>query len=78
MREEIRVGGIWLRRIGDRIQVLAEVDGRWSLVIDEGDGAGLSHIVETEGIRKAPLDPVTETGEAGADRTLYIRYLDHP
>lgn len=52
MKEPVSVEGIWLRRLGDDIQVLAEVDGVWRLVITEFYDRNISHIVEPSGIRK--------------------------
>ncbi len=49
-------GAIWLRTIGERVQVLVERDGAWRLVIDEYHDGPISHIVEPEGIANAPLD----------------------
>jgi len=55
----VSVSGIWLRGGENSMQVLAEVDGRWRVVIEEyvplhgNDGAvwPISHIVEPSGIR---------------------------
>lgn len=49
----IAVDGIWLRRIGDEVQVLADVGGAWRLVITEHADGNYSHIVEPAGIRSA-------------------------
>lgn len=51
---EVPVEGIWLRRIGNDLQVLAQVDGRWKLVIEELWDGNISHIVEYDGILHAP------------------------
>ncbi len=61
----IGVKGIWLRRIGDEVQVLAEGEGGWRIVITEAIDGQFSHIVETSGIASAPLDPFA--GETLAD-----------
>ncbi len=66
--KEIKVGGIWLRtRLTDRLggenllEVLAEVNGEWRVVIkDYYDGDLMySHIVEPIGIVDSPKDEVT-------------------
>jgi len=61
----ISVTGIWLRKEGkDKIVVLAEVEGKWRTVISEiwsYDGeCEISHCVHPSGIRKAPIDKITE------------------
>jgi hypothetical protein len=56
---DIKIKGIWLRRIGDRIQVLAERDDGWHLIIDELIDGQVSHIVEPSGIVSAPLDEIS-------------------
>lgn len=57
--------GVWLRRLGDRVQVLVEIvgagDPRWHLVIEESIDGEFSHIVEARGMLHAPIDPVMET-----------------
>jgi hypothetical protein len=62
MSETIAVGGIWLRGCGpEHVEVLAEVDGEWRVVIpSEHIEAGhqvqtVSHIAEPSGIAKAPV-----------------------
>lgn len=57
--DAVEVGGIMLRRIINsphigsppELQVLAEVDGEWRIVIEELDDGPASHIVEPAGIR---------------------------
>lgn len=46
--------GIWLRRIGNEVQVLAELDGEWRLVVTEPLDGHFSHIVEEAGMKAAP------------------------
>ena len=60
MRDSIAVSGIWLRWIEGMVQVLAEVDGKWRLLMEEPvDGnPTFSHIYEPSGIRNAPFDPL--------------------
>jgi hypothetical protein len=58
----VTISGIWLRKIGDTVQVLAESKGTngkfWFLVIEEQVDGNFSHIVEPTGILNAPLDPL--------------------
>ncbi len=61
----IGVKGIWLRRIGDEVQVLAEGEDGWRIIITEPIDGSFSHIVEPSGIASAPLDPFA--GETLAD-----------
>ena len=49
-RETIKIEGLWLRREGDHVVVLAEVDGNWVEVIREHVDGSFSHIVEPDGI----------------------------
>jgi hypothetical protein len=62
MNEPVPVTGIWLRNIVigpvdvPTIEVLAEIDGEWRLVIDEMGEGPISHIVEPGGMRSAPRD----------------------
>lgn len=59
MADAVEVHGIWLRRIGDDLQVLAEVaPGDWRLVITSWFGGQVSHIVEPRGIIDAAPDPL--------------------
>jgi hypothetical protein len=64
MQEPIAISGLWLRVIGDRIEVLVEIDKAWRLVIQEATGttieAGIGHIANPSGIRKAPPDPLQD------------------
>lgn len=62
----VEVGGIWLRGRGAGVEVLAQVDGRWRIVIGtqflESDGVQtLSHVTDPMGIAGAPLDDRTST-----------------
>lgn len=63
MADPVGVHGIWLRRIGDDLQVLAEVaPGDWRLVITSWAPGQVSHIVEPRGIVGAPPDPLRYEG----------------
>ena len=53
---DIAVQGIWLRSIGDTLEVLAQVDGEWCVVITEHRNGPMSHIVEPRGIAAAAPD----------------------
>lgn len=61
----ISVNGIWMRRRGLTVQLLAEVDGEWRLIATEHMDGAFSHIVEPDGIANAPRDP----GGSDADRS---------
>lgn len=58
------VSGIWLRRIGDEVQVLFEHDGHWYMGIQEHVEGNFSHIMEPLGMRarieKKQFDPATK------------------
>jgi hypothetical protein len=55
----VEITGVWLRMLGERVQVLVEADGTWRLVNDEPRHAPVSHITEPGGILKAPPDELT-------------------
>ena len=65
-KETVSISGVWLRRIGDKVQVLVEASGiidgkwfhdpKWLLVIEEQADGAFSHIAETEGILQSPID----------------------
>ncbi len=57
----MHIEAIWLRRIGDRVQVLFESLGAWHLAIEEAADASYSHIAEHPSLEAAPLDDVTKT-----------------
>lgn len=63
---KICITGVWLRRIGNKAQVLLESEGeygkRWFLVVEEGLDGQFSHIVEPAGILNSPVDEVTSPG----------------
>ena len=58
----VLVNGVWLRFLEGKAQVLAEVEGKWRLLMEESlDGnPTFSHIYEPLGIRSAPVDPLME------------------
>jgi hypothetical protein len=64
MSDTVVVGGIWLRGGKNAMQVLAQVEGEWKVVIEEyvpthgndGDVWPISHIVEPSGIRNGAID----------------------
>jgi hypothetical protein len=52
----VLVNGIWLRRIGDKVQVLVDRgEGRWHVVIEERADGAFSHCVHPTGINRAPV-----------------------
>lgn len=53
------ITAIWLRRIGDKVQVLVEIEKVWRLAIEECDGS-FSHIAEHTNPERWPVDTVTE------------------
>jgi hypothetical protein len=53
--DTVEVSGIWLRRIGEEMQVLAEVDGEWRLIMSEHPDDNVSHIMEPAGIMAAAV-----------------------
>ena len=54
--QTIEIGGVWLRRHGDYVQVLVEQPDGWRLCIVEHIDNSFSHITEPAGIAIAPLD----------------------
>ncbi len=59
------VTGVWLRKAtahnGGQIEVLVELDGKWrKVIVDRADDGPISHIVETAGILRAPVDDLPE------------------
>lgn len=56
MKSHIGISAIWLRRTGNGVEVLAEVDGDWRKVIAEHIDGSFSHIVEAIGIQRSPID----------------------
>lgn len=69
MKETVSLSGIWLRKAGEKVQVLVESKGihgtHWFLVIDEHESGNFSHIAEPQGILNSPVDPWEEIIEAG-------------
>jgi hypothetical protein len=59
LKEAVPVTGVWLRNVGDKIEVLVEVNGEWRVAI-HGYTLGyrdqeISHIVEPAGILKGTV-----------------------
>lgn len=58
----VSISGIWLRKSGNRVQVLAESKGKdgkhWFLVIEEHENGSYSHIAEPGKILDSPVDPL--------------------
>lgn len=52
----IEITGIWLRRRGDKAEMLVERNGKWYLCADEYLDNNFSHIIEPLGIERAELD----------------------
>ena len=55
----VPVSALWLRKIGRKVHILAEIDGEWRLVWEEWEDGPFSAICEASGLRDKPLDPVT-------------------
>jgi hypothetical protein len=55
----MNVTGVWLRRVGQDLLVLIEVEGEWRPVIRELADGKISHIVEEPGMASAPRDTLT-------------------
>lgn len=57
---------IWLRRIGDHVQVLVESDDshEWRIVMEESFDSIFSHIWEGRDLKDKPFDPLTH-GKTG-------------
>lgn len=59
MKGEVAVvSAVWLRRIGDKAQILAEVGGVWRILVEEYLDSNFSHIVEARAIEFAKPDPL--------------------
>jgi hypothetical protein len=52
----MHVEAIWVRRIGEKVQVLFESLGKWRLVIEESADGSFSHIAEHPALEAAPED----------------------
>jgi len=64
-RNTVPIQALWLRNIGGKAQVLAEVETRthgrkWYLILEESLTGAFSHIAEVEGILNSPEDPLTK------------------
>lgn len=64
--ESVVVEGVWLRRIGNWVEVLVEIERKWKTIIREHFDGPFSHICEPTGIVKAsylehdaPTEPST-------------------
>lgn len=60
MKTEVKITVMWLRRIGLKTQMLAEVKGKWVLIAEVPFDSNFGHIVEGIGILNAPIDKETE------------------
>lgn len=54
--DNVKITGIWLRRSGDELHVLVEVNKQWHKAIVEHFDGNISHIVEPAGILSAPVE----------------------
>lgn len=55
-KQSISITGLWLRRRGDKAEVLVERGGKWYLCAAEYLDNNFSHIIEPLGIERAKLD----------------------
>lgn len=55
-KKAIEITGLWLRRRGDKAEILVERDGKWYLCAAEYLDNNFSHIIEPLGIERAKLD----------------------
>jgi len=60
MKTEFKATAVWVRRIGDEVQVLVEIDGVWRLAITDYAENSYSHIAEGNGMDRWPEDPLTK------------------
>lgn len=51
---------VWLRRSGDRVQLLVEIDGDWLVACEEHIDGPFSHIAEASGRSRWKPDPLTK------------------
>lgn len=58
VKETVAIGGAWLRRSGELVEMLVEVDGKWRLLASLLVGTAFSRIVEPSAIQAAPRDPL--------------------
>jgi HK97 family phage prohead protease len=62
-QQPVSISGLWLRQLGAKLEVLAEVGGVWRIAIRETlidlEDQTISHIVEPIGIEQAEVDPET-------------------
>lgn len=63
LTRERGISAIWLRRVGDRVEVLAEVNGQWRVAISEHAEGAFSHIAEIGGMAAWPVDALAAGGD---------------
>jgi hypothetical protein len=56
------VSAVWLRRIGNKVDVLVEIGGSWYLAIRENHDSYFGHIIELEkySLESLKPDPIEE------------------
>lgn len=52
----IEISAVWIRRIGNQVEVLVETEGKWKVVAKEDHKSSFSHIVEATGCNLWPVD----------------------
>ena len=77
--KKVSVSGLWLRIIDGKIQILAETEHRWRLLMEESladHNPTFSHIYEPSGILSAPVDPLMAMTYERMDK-MNDTQLDH-
>lgn len=60
----VPITAVWLRRSGDTVEVLVEIEAReWRLAITEHIEGPFSHIAEGNGAKRWPLDDLAERAQ---------------
>jgi hypothetical protein len=59
-KKKVEVTAIWLRRRGDQVEVLVEIDNDFHLAISEHWEGNFSHIAEGRGYSNWPTDPIDD------------------
>ena len=62
-QKPLAIEGLWLRREGDKVIVLVQIDGQWTEVIRESAEGPFSHTVAPNGIRRRLAGEVVDVGD---------------
>lgn len=63
----VEMDAVWLRRIGNRAEVLVQVDGDWRIAITEAADGSYSHCAQARGFGYWPSDYVDGSAVRPAD-----------